>query len=158
VFLLFRVPPGGGNCRRITAIERFSGRWRRPSQPPAGRASGGRLAQTRGYVMLPAALEHERLLIAERLLTEIERRHGLPHPRKRDIHPVITDRFLAAYLPEAREGEPAPLALEYAFAPSLKDALRLLQEVVSETADGQGAALYIHDLHTVVTAETNQLH
>jgi hypothetical protein len=48
--------------------------------------------------------------------------------------------------------------LEYAFAPSLKDALRLLQEVVSETADGQGAALYIHDLHTVVTAETNQLH
>ena len=108
--------------------------------------------------MLPAALEHERLLIAERLLTEIERRHGLPHPRKRDIHPVITDRFLAAYLPEARDGEPAPLALEYAFAPSLKDALRLVQEVVSETADGQGAALYIHDLHTVVTAETNQLH
>ncbi len=108
--------------------------------------------------MLPAALEQERLLIAERLLTEIERRHGLPHPSKRDIHPVITDRFLAAYLPEAREGEPAPLALEYAFAPSLKDALRLLQEVVSETADGQGAALYVHDLHTVVTAETNQLH
>ena len=28
--------------------------------------------------MLPAALEQERLLIAERLLTEIERRHGLP--------------------------------------------------------------------------------
>ena len=108
--------------------------------------------------MLPAALEQERLLIAERLLTEIERRHGLPHPRKRDIHPVITDRFLAAYLPEAREGEPAPLALEYAFAPSLKDALRLLQEVVSETADGQGAALYIHDLDTGVTAENNQLH
>ena len=107
--------------------------------------------------MLPAALEQERLLIAERLLTEIERRHGLPHPSKREIHPVITDRFLAAYLPEAREGEPAPLALEYAFAPSLKDALRLLQEVVSETADGQGAALYIHDLDTGVTAETNQL-
>ena len=107
--------------------------------------------------MLPA-LEQERLLIAERLLSEIERRHGLPHPSKRDIHPVITDRFLAAYLPEARMGEPAPLALEYAFAPSLKDAMRLLQEVVSETADGQGAALYIHDLDTGVTAETNQLH
>ena len=108
--------------------------------------------------MLPAALEHERLLIADRLLTEIERRHGLPHPRKRDIHPVITDRFLAAYLPEAREGEPAPLALEYAFAPSLKDALRLAQEVVSESVEGQGAALYIHDLDTGVTAVTNQLH
>jgi hypothetical protein len=33
-----------------------------------------------------------------------------------------------------------------------------LQEVVSETADGQGAALYIHDLDTGVTAGTNQLH
>ena len=108
--------------------------------------------------MLPAALEQERLLIAERLLTEIERRHGLPHPIKRDIHHVITERFLAAYLPEARDGEPAPLALEYAFAPSLRDALRLLQEVVSETADGQGAALYIHDLDTGVTSDSSQLH
>ena len=107
--------------------------------------------------MLPAALEHERLLIAERLLTEIERRHGLPHPIKRDIHPVIIDRFLAAYLPEAREGEPAPLALEYAFAPSLEDALLLLQEVVNETAEGQGAALYVHDLDTGVTAGSAQL-
>jgi hypothetical protein len=52
--------------------------------------------------MLPAALEQERLLIAERLLTEIERRLGLPHPSNRDIQRVITDRFLAAYLPEAR--------------------------------------------------------
>ena len=108
--------------------------------------------------MLPAALEHERLLIAERLLSEIERRHGLPHPIKREIHPVIIDRFLAAYLPEAREGEPAPLALEYAFAPSLTEALRLLQEVVNETADGRGAALYIHELDTGVTADTHQLH
>ena len=108
--------------------------------------------------MLPAALEHERLLIAERLLSEIERRHALPHPSKREIHPVITDRFLAAYLPEAREGEPAPLALEYAFAPSLKDALRLLQEVVSESVEGQGAALYVHDLDTGVTAGMNQMH
>ena len=108
--------------------------------------------------MLPAALEHERLLLAERLLTEIERRHGLPHPINREIHPVITDRFLVAYLPEAREGEPAPLALEYAFAPSLTASLKLLQEVVSESADGRGAALYVHDLDTGVTADTSGLH
>ena len=158
MFLLFRVPPGGGNCKHGTAIERLSrGAGAAPANHPPVAPSRGRHAQTRGYVMLPA-LEQERLLIAERLLTEIERRHGLPHPSKRDIHPVITDRFLAAYLPEARDGEPAPLALEYAFAPSLKEALRLLQEVVSETADGQGAALYIHDLDTGVTAENNQLH
>jgi hypothetical protein len=108
--------------------------------------------------MLPAALEQERLHLAGRLLTEIERRHGLPHPINREIHPVITDRFLAAYLPEAREGEPAPLTLEYAFAPSLTDSLRLLQEVVSESADGRGAALYIHDLDTGVSADASELH
>jgi hypothetical protein len=106
--------------------------------------------------MLPAVLEHERLLIAERLLTEIERRHGLPHPINREIHPVIIDRFLAVYLPEAREGEPAPLVLEYAFAPSLSEALKLLQEVISESADGRGAALYVHDLDTGVTADVKQ--
>lgn len=108
--------------------------------------------------MLPAALEQERLLIAERLLSEIERRHGLPHPIKRDIHPVITDRFLAAYLPGARDGEPAPLALEYAFAPSLTDALHLLRDVVQETTEGRGAALYVHDLDTGVTADSRALH
>jgi hypothetical protein len=107
--------------------------------------------------MLRVALDQERLLLAERLLTEIERRHGLPHPRKREIHPVIIDRFLAAYLPEAREGEPAPLALEYAFAPSLTDSLKLLQEVVSESAAGRGAALYVHDLDTGVTADSTPL-
>ena len=107
--------------------------------------------------MLPVALEQERLLIAQRLLTEIERRHGLPHPAKRELHPVIVERFLAAYLPEAREGEPAPLALEYAFAPSLTDALSLLREVVHETTDGQGAALYVHDLDTGVTADSRAL-
>src|SRR4026209_2728842 len=110
----------------------------------------------RAYVMLSAALEHERLLIAERLLSEIERRHGLPHPDKREIHPVITDGFLATYLPEAREGEPAPLALEYAFAPNLSDALRLLQEVVNESAQGRGAAMYIYDLDTGLAADTTQ--
>lgn len=108
--------------------------------------------------MLPAALEHERLLLAERLLTEIERRHGLPHPINREIHPVIIDRFLAAYLPEAREGEPVPLTLEYAFAPSLTDSLKLLQEVVSESAHGRGAALYIHDLDIGITVDARELH
>ena len=68
--------------------------------------------------MLSAAIEQERLLVAERLLSEIERRHGLPHPIQRELHPVIMDRFLAVYLPEAREGEPVPQALEYAFAPA----------------------------------------
>jgi hypothetical protein len=101
------------------------------------------------YVMLPAALiEQERLFVAERLLSEIERRHGLPHPAQREIHPVIVDRFLTAYLPETRDGEPAPLALEYAFSPSLSEALELIREVVSEAPTGCGAALYVHDLDT----------
>ncbi len=107
--------------------------------------------------MLSAALEHERLLIAERLLNEIERRHGLPHPSNRQLDPVIIDRFLAAYLPEAREGEPAPHALEYAFAPTLAESLDLLRDVVSESRDGRGAALYVHDLDTGVTADTRDL-
>ncbi|MGH7499004.1 MAG: hypothetical protein ACREL3_09155 [Gemmatimonadales bacterium] len=108
--------------------------------------------------MLSAALEQERLLIAERLLTEIERRHGLPHPQNRELHPVIIERFLAAYLPEAREGEPAPRALEYAFAPSLAESLDLLRDVVSESPDGNGSALYIHDLDIGVTADRKALH
>jgi hypothetical protein len=107
--------------------------------------------------MLSVALEQERMLIAARLLSEIERRHGLPHPNQRDIPPIIIDRFLAAYLPEAREGEPAPLTLEYAFAPSLTDALMLLRDVVHETNDGRGAALYVHDLDTGVTADSRAL-
>lgn len=98
--------------------------------------------------MLPVALEHERLLLAQRLLTEIERRHGLPHPAQREIPPVIVDRFLTAYLPETRDGEPAPLALEYAFSPSLSEALDLMREVVTESPSGYGAALYVHDLDT----------
>jgi hypothetical protein len=108
--------------------------------------------------MLPAALEQERLLIAQRLLTEIERRHGLPHPAHRELHPVIVERFLAAYLPEAREGEPAPLALEYAFAPSLTEALHLLRDVVTESPYGRGSALYVHDLDTGVTTAAHELH
>ena len=106
--------------------------------------------------MLSATLEQERLLIAERLLSEIERRHGLPHPIQRELHPVIMDRFLAVYLPEAREGEPVPQALEYAFAPRLIDALQLLRESVSESPDGRGAALYVHDLDIGSTADTRE--
>ena len=108
--------------------------------------------------MLSPAIEHERLLIAERLLSEIERRHGLPHPIQRELHPVIMDRFLAVYLPETREGEPVPQAVEYAFAPTLTDALDLLRESVSESPDGCGAALSVHDLDPGVTADTRELH
>jgi hypothetical protein len=108
--------------------------------------------------MLSTALEQERLLIAERLLSGIERRHGLPHPIHRELHPVIMDRFLAVYLPEAREGEPVPQCIEYAFAGSLVGALGLLRDVVSESPDGSGAALYVHDLDTGVTADTREPH
>ena len=101
--------------------------------------------------MLPAALEQERLFVAERLLSEIERRHSLPRPAQREIPPVIVDRFLTAYLPETRDGEPAPLALEYAFSRSLSEALDLMREVVSETPSGSGSALYVHDLDTGIS-------
>lgn len=104
--------------------------------------------------MLSAALEQERLLIAERLLSEIERRHGLPHPIQRELHSIIMERFLCVYLPEAREGEPVPQALEYTFAPALIDALDLLRDVVSESPAGCGAALYVHDLDTGVITDT----
>ncbi|MEO7473754.1 MAG: hypothetical protein ABI860_08785 [Gemmatimonadales bacterium] len=106
--------------------------------------------------MLSTAIEQERLIIAERLLTEIERRHGLPHQRQRELHPVIMDRFLAVYLPEVREGEPVPQALEYAFAPSLMDALDLLRDSVSESPEGCGAALYVHDLDVGSTADIRE--
>jgi hypothetical protein len=107
--------------------------------------------------MLSTMLEQERLLIAARLLSEIERRHGLPHPAQRELHPVIMDRFLAVYLPEAREGQPFPQTIEYAFARSLTDALGLLREVVSESRDGRGAALYVHDLDLGVTVDAQEL-
>jgi hypothetical protein len=107
-----------------------------------------RRCELRIYVMLPAALEQERAFVAERLLSGIERRHGLPHPAQREIPPVIVDRFLTAYLPETRDGEPAPLALEFAFSRSLTEALELMREVVTESSTGFGAALYVHDLDT----------
>jgi hypothetical protein len=98
--------------------------------------------------MLPGAIEQERLFVAERLLSEIERRHGLPHPANREVHPVIVERFLTAYLPETRDGEPAPSALEFAFSRTLTEALNVIRGVVTETDTGFGAALYIYDLDT----------
>jgi hypothetical protein len=144
---------------RIALVEmlprtRRPGRLAPPAFPTADRRQFGRPAGLRTYVMLSTAIEQERLLIAERLLTEIERRHGLPHPRQRELDPVIMDRFLAVYLPEAREGEPVPQTLEYAFSPSLTDALELLRDAVSESPDGRGAAIYVHDLDTGVIPDT----
>ena len=101
--------------------------------------------------MLPAAIEQERVFVAERILTEIERRHGLPHSAQREIPPVIVDRFLTAYIPETRDGEPAPLALEFAFSRSLREALDLMREAVTESPSGCGAALYVHDLDTGIS-------
>lgn len=96
--------------------------------------------------MVPAALEQERLLLADRLLSEIQRRHGLPHTHQLPLSPAIVDRFLAAYLPETRDGEPAPRAVEYAFTPTLSEAMTLLCNVVSESPRGRGCAVYVHDL------------
>ena len=106
--------------------------------------------------MIPAALEQERLLLAERLLTEIQRRHGLPDTHQLQLHANIADRFLAAYLPEAREGEPAPRALEYAFTPTLSEAMDLLHGVITESAHGRGAAIYVHDLDTGLPYEEEE--
>jgi hypothetical protein len=100
------------------------------------------------YVMTSIAVEQERLLQAERLLLDTQRRHGLPETHHLQINPIIVDRFLTAFLPEAREGEPAPRALEYAFTPTLFEALDLVRGVVTESPKGRGAAVYIHDLDT----------
>ena len=156
-FVLFRACPPEGNGTSPPTEGGSPGAWRRPPAP-AGLRQSGRLVEPRTYVMLSTAMEQERLLIAQRLLSQIERRHGLPHPIQRELHPVIMDRFLAVYLPEAREGEPVPQALEYAFAPRLIDALDLLRDVVSESDDGCGAALYVHDLDTSVIADTREPH
>ena len=94
------------------------------------------------------ALEQERLVVAERLLREIERRHGLPPSQHTDLQPAVIDRFLAAYLPESRDGEPVPSALEYAFTATLVDALDLLGRVIEESSNGYGSALYVYDLDT----------
>lgn len=98
--------------------------------------------------MATIALEQERLFVAERLLNEIERRHSLPSSQHPDLKTPVIDRFLIAYLPETREGEPAPNSIEYAFTSSLGDAVELLRRVVDESPDGWGAAAYVHDLDT----------
>lgn len=98
--------------------------------------------------MATIALEQERLLVAERILHEIERRHGLPFSEHPDLQPAVIDRYLVAYLPETRDGEPAPNAVEYAFTTSMADAIELLRRVVDESPDGWGSAAYVHDLDT----------
>lgn len=98
--------------------------------------------------MATVLIEQERLIVAERILHEIERRHGLPLSQHPDLQPAVIDRFLAAYLPETREGEPAPNSVEYAFTSTFSEAIDLLGRVVDETAGGWGAAAYVHDLDT----------
>ena len=98
--------------------------------------------------MATIALEQERVFVAERILQEIERRHGLSASRHPDLQPPVVDRFLVAYIPETRDGEPAPDTVEYAFTPTLTEAVELLRRVVDESPDGWGAAAYVHDLDT----------
>lgn len=107
---------------------------------------------------IASALGQERLLLAERLLSEIERRHGLPPSGLRSLDPAITDRFLVAYLPQTCDGEPVPQAVELAFTPSLREGLELLGRVVDESREGYGAACYIHDLDPGVSADTSFYH
>lgn len=90
------------------------------------------------------ALEHERALRAERLISEITRRHGLRIPDP--VAAELVERFFVAYVPEVRAGEPTPDLLEFAFTSTMSDALDLLRRVIIETADGAGAAIYVHDL------------
>ena len=91
--------------------------------------------------------------LAERLLSEIQRRHALPRSQQLPLSPFLVDRFLAAYLPEIREGEPAPRAVEYAFTPTVDEAMSLLRDVVTQSPGGWGTAIYIHDLDTGVPVE-----
>jgi hypothetical protein len=94
------------------------------------------------------ALEQERSMLAERLLRDIERRHGLLHPASAEINPTIADRYLVAYLPETHEGAPVPQTVEFAFTPTLQEAVRMLGRVVEETDHGWGSACYVYDLNT----------
>lgn len=112
----------------------------------------------RGPMQNVVALEQERLLLAERLLSDIERRHGLPRTDARDIHPYVTDRYLVAYLPEANDGTPVPQAVEFAFTPTAHAAIDLLHRVVAESDRGWGTACYIHDLNTGSALADEALH
>jgi hypothetical protein len=96
--------------------------------------------------MTPVALEHERLTRADRLLQEIAIRHGVPSSAAESVMADLIDRFLVAYVPESRPGTSSSHEVEYAFMPSMSDALDLLGKVISESSDGEGAAAYIHDL------------
>lgn len=89
---------------------------------------------------------------------DIERRHGLSSDSSNDIQPQLTDRFLVAYLPETREGEHVPQKIEFAFTPTMHDAVDLLRRVVRDSDHGWGAAAYVHDLHTGVSDADFGLH
>jgi hypothetical protein len=97
--------------------------------------------------MTPVALEHERLTRADRLLQDIALRHGLPTTSAEHVAEPV-ERFLVAYVPESRPGGLLAHEVEYAFTPSMSDALELLEKVISESHDGEGAAAYVHDLDT----------
>ncbi len=92
------------------------------------------------------AIEHERATRAERLLGEITRRHGLAANAEEPVSVEVVERFLVAYVPEVRPGERVPGSVEFAFTSTMSDALDLLRRVIIETADGAGAAVYVHDL------------
>ncbi|HXE56940.1 MAG TPA: hypothetical protein VNK43_02975 [Gemmatimonadales bacterium] len=92
------------------------------------------------------SIAHERFVLAERLLHEIERRHGLPHPVERDFGPEAVDRFLAVYVPESVTGSPAPREVQFTFTSSLREALDHLGRRVPQASVGSGAAVYVHDL------------
>ena len=98
--------------------------------------------------MTPVALEHERLTRADRLLQEIAIRHGVPTTPAEHVAAELVERFLVAYVPETRPGNNANHEVEYAFTASMTDALELLERVITESRDGEGAAAYVHDLDT----------
>jgi hypothetical protein len=98
--------------------------------------------------MTPVALEHERFVRADRLLQDIARRHGVPTTLTDVIPADAIDRFLVAYVPETTPDSSAGHELEYAFTASMRDALEMLRRVMNESADGEGAAAYVHDLDT----------
>jgi len=96
--------------------------------------------------MTPVAIEHERVSRADRLLQDIAIRHGVPTSAADSVAADPVDRFLVAYVPESRPGTATLHEVEYAFTPSMSEALELLGRVISETHEGEGAAAYVHDL------------
>ena len=96
--------------------------------------------------MTPVAIEHERVTRADRLLQDIAIRHGVPTSAADSVAADPVDRFLVAYVPESRPGTATLHEVEYAFTPSMSEALELLGRVISETHEGEGAAAYVHDL------------